>query len=30
MTYGLSTSGVGVDQFHDFVQIELNKAAKDG
>ena len=30
MTYGLSSSGVGVDQFHDFVQIELNKAAKGG
>ena len=30
MTYGLSSSGVGVEQFDDFVQIELNKAAKDG
>lgn len=30
MTYGLSTSGVGVEGFYDLVQIELNKAAKDG
>jgi hypothetical protein len=30
MTYGLSTSGLGVDQFDDFVLIELSKAAKDG
>jgi hypothetical protein len=30
MTYGLSSSGLGVDQFRDFVQIELNEAAQDG
>lgn len=30
MTYGLANSGVGVDQFHDLVQIELNKATKGG
>jgi hypothetical protein len=30
MMYGLANSGVGVDQFHDLVQIELNKAAMSG
>jgi hypothetical protein len=30
MTYGLSTCGVGGDGFFDLVQIELDKAAKDG
>jgi hypothetical protein len=30
MTYGLSSSGAGVDGFHDLVQIELNNVAKDG
>ena len=30
MTYGLSTCGVGGDGFFHLVQIELDKAAKDG